>query len=46
MGLRTPSDRIPYGEMAFMNACIKKALTEGDTSIKVRNFGTKKKEGS
>ena len=44
MGLRTPNDPIPEGERAFMNACIKKSLMEGDTPIHCRNFGGKKKD--
>lgn len=41
MGLRTQNDIIPEGERAFMNACLKKALEEGDTAVKVRNFSNK-----
>lgn len=46
MGLRTRNDRIPEGERAFMLASIKKALTEGDTPVKIRNFGKNKKEAA
>lgn len=42
MGLRTVNDPIPDGERAFMLASTKKALTEGDTPVKVRNFSNKK----
>lgn len=38
MGLRTRNELIPDGERAFILASIKKALTEGDTPVKVRNF--------
>lgn len=38
MGLRTRNELIPEGERAFIFASIKKALTEGDTPVKVRNF--------
>ena len=44
MGFRTRNDRVPEGERAFMLASIKKALAEGDTPVKVRNFSSKKKE--
>lgn len=42
MGLRTVNDPIPDGERAFILASTKKALTEGDTPVKVRNFSNKK----
>lgn len=47
MGLRTRNDPIPEGERAFLLASTKKALLEGDTPVKVRNFANKKdaKEG-
>ena len=45
MGLRTRNDRIPSGERAFMLASIMKALEEGDTPVKVRNFSTKNSGG-
>lgn len=45
MGLRTRNDMIPDGERAFMLASIKKALEEGDTPVKVRNFSSPKKKG-
>lgn len=38
MGLRTVNDPIPEGERAFILASTKKALTEGDTPVKIRNF--------
>ena len=44
MGLRTRNDKIPDGERAFMLASIKKAVTEGDTPVKIKNFGSKKKD--
>lgn len=43
MGLRTRNDSIPDGERAFIMASIKKAIMEGDTPIKLRNFSSKKK---
>lgn len=45
MGYRTRNDSIPDGEQAFMLASIQKALMEGDTPVKVRNFGPKKSTG-
>lgn len=42
MGLRTHNDKVPAGERAFMLASIKKAVMEGDTPVKLRNFGTEK----
>lgn len=45
MGFRTKNEPITDGERAFMLASIKKALSEGDTPIKLRNLGTKKKAG-
>lgn len=42
MGLRTVNDPIPEGERAFILASTKKALMDGDTPVKVRNFSTKK----
>ena len=44
MGLRAPNDPIPYGERAFMLASTKKALTEGDIPVTVRNFSKSKKD--
>ena len=44
MGLRTINDPIPDGERAFILASTKKALMEGDTPVKVRNFASKKPE--
>ena len=38
MGLRTRDEKIPEGERAFMLASTKKALMEGDTPVKIRNF--------
>lgn len=45
MGLRTPNDPVTDGERAFMLASTKKALTEGDTPVKIRNFSNKKDKG-
>lgn len=45
MGFRTHNDPIPDGERAFMLASIKKAISEGDTPVKVRNFSSDKKKG-
>ena len=45
MGLRAPGDRVPAGERAFMLASTWKALTEGDTPVKIRNFDSSKKKG-
>ena len=42
MGFRTHNDKIPEGERAFMLASTKKALMEGDTPVKIRNFGNNK----
>lgn len=44
MGLRTRNDPIPPGERAFMLASTKKALMEGDTPVKIRNFTSNKKD--
>ena len=38
MGFRTRSEPIPEGERAFMLASIKKAISEGDTPVKIQNF--------
>lgn len=45
MGFRTRNDLIPAGERAFILASTKKAITEGDTPVKIRNFGGAKKTG-
>lgn len=45
MGFRTANDPIPEGERAFMLASTRKALTEGDTPIKLRNFSKQNKKG-
>ena len=45
MGLRTRNDPIPPGERAFILASIKKAITEGDLPVKIRNFSSKKDKG-
>lgn len=41
MGLRTANDPIPDGERAFILASTKKALMDGDTPVKIRNFSPK-----
>ena len=48
MGLRTPNEPVTEGERAFMLASTKKALMDGDTPVKIRNFSSKnnKKGGS
>lgn len=46
MGLRTRNELIPQGERAFILASIKKAIIEGDTPVKIRNFTNPKKGGS
>ena len=38
MGIRTRNDPITAGERAFILASTKKALREGDTPVKIRNF--------
>lgn len=45
MGLRTRNDPITEGERAFILASTKKAIMEGDTPIKLRNFSSKKNKG-
>ena len=44
MGLRTRNDPIPEGERAFMLASTMKAVEEGDTPVKIRNFSSKKEK--
>ena len=44
MGLRTRNDPIPEGERAFILASTKKAIKDGDTPVKLRNFGKSKKD--
>lgn len=44
MGLRTRNDPVTPGERAFMLASTKKALMDGDTPVKVRNFTSNKKD--
>ena len=44
MGLRSRNDPIPHGERAFILASTKKAIEEGDTPVKLRNFATKKEK--
>ena len=46
MGLRAPNDMILPGERDFVLASTKKALEEGDTPVKIKNFAKQKKEGS
>lgn len=45
MGLRSRNDRIPEGERAFILASTRKALLEGDTPVKIRNFTSSSKKG-
>jgi hypothetical protein len=42
MGLRTVNDPVSEGERAFMLASTRKALMEGDTPVKIRNFASNK----
>lgn len=44
MGIRTPNEPVTSGERAFMLASTQKALEEGDTPVKIRNFSKKKNE--
>ena len=46
MGLRSRNDPMPEGERAFILASTRKALAEGDTPVKVRNFTGNKKGGN
>lgn len=46
MGLRSHNDPIPAGERAFILASTQKALIEGDTPVKLKNFGNKKSNSS
>lgn len=46
MGLRSRNDPIPEGERAFILASTRKALQEGDTPVKDRNFASNKKGGN
>ena len=41
MGLRTPNDIVTQGEHDFMIASTKKAVVDGDTPVKIRNFSSK-----
>lgn len=45
MGLRTRNDPVTVGERAFMLASTKKAIMDGDTPVKVRNFSGKSNKG-
>lgn len=45
-GTRTVNDPVTHGERAFMLACARKALADGNTSVKIRNLTNKKKEAS
>ena len=42
MGFRTRNDIVPKGERAFMLASTRKAISEGDTPVKLRNFSSNK----
>ena len=44
MGLRTHNEPVTEGERAFMLASTKKAIMEGDTPVKIRNFSSNKKD--
>ena len=45
MGIRARNDKITSGERSFILASTLKALEEGDTPVKVRNFSDKKNKG-
>ena len=45
MGFRTRNERTTDGERAFMLASIKKAITDGDMPVTVRNFQSDSKKG-
>lgn len=45
MGIRTRNEPVTTGERAFMIASTLKAIEEGDTPVKVRNFSSKPSEG-
>lgn len=45
MGIRTRNEPVTIGERAFMIASTLKAMEEGDTPVKVRNFSSKPLEG-
>lgn len=45
MGLRTIHDPVPEGERVFMMASDIKAMEDGDTPVKVRNFSGGNKDG-
>ena len=44
MGLRTRNEPVTEGERAFMLASTKKAIMEGETPVKIRNFSSSKKD--
>lgn len=45
LGMRGPMDKLLPREHCFIMASTKKALEEGDTPVKIRNFAKEKKEG-
>ena len=45
MGFRTINDPVPKGERTFMLASIKKAIMDGDTPVKIRNFSKNAEQG-
>lgn len=46
MGIRTRNEPVTTGERAFMIASTLKAIEEGDTPVKVRNFSSKSEGGN
>jgi len=46
MGFRSRSDPIPYGERAFLRACLRKALHDGSFPVHLCNFTNKQKTKS
>nr|DAH94294.1 MAG TPA: hypothetical protein [Caudoviricetes sp.] len=45
-GTRTQNEPVTPGERAFMLACARKALEDGNISVKIRNLSGKKAEGA
>ncbi len=46
MGFRTKNEPISAGERVFILESMRKAVEEGDTTVKVNNFSKKKKGGA